>query len=81
MGEGTIATVRYRSEPETVFRSTNEGKFNDFPIVVLINGESTGGADDRGGITGPSSRGFGRRASRGKGNVQRIAVSARSASR
>jgi carboxyl-terminal processing protease len=45
LGEGTIATVRYRNRPEEVFRSTNEDKYNDFPMVVLINSESTGGAE------------------------------------
>jgi carboxyl-terminal processing protease len=45
LGEGTIATVRYRNQPEEVYRSTNEDKHNDFPMVVLINSESTGGAE------------------------------------
>jgi carboxyl-terminal processing protease len=45
LGEGTIATVRYRKQPEQVFRSTNEDKHNDFPMVVLISGDSTGGAE------------------------------------
>jgi carboxyl-terminal processing protease len=45
LGEGTIATVRYRNRPEEVFRSTNENKHNDFPMVVLINSDSTGGAE------------------------------------
>lgn len=45
LGEGTVATVRYRNQPEDVYRSTKEGKHNDFPIVVLINEDSTGGAE------------------------------------
>ncbi len=45
LGEGTIATVKYRNRPEDVYRSTNEGKHNDFPMVVLINSDSTGGAE------------------------------------
>ena len=61
LGEGTIATVRYRNQPEEVFRSINEGKHNDFPMVVLINGDSRGGAEMiAAALAGPSSRGAGR---------------------
>jgi carboxyl-terminal processing protease len=73
LGEGTIATVRYRNRPEDVYRSTKDNKWLDFPMVVLVNGESTGGAEmiaaalqdhHRAAIVGQRSR--------GKGNVQSI---------
>jgi carboxyl-terminal processing protease len=45
IGEGTIATVTARNKQDTVYRSTNEDKFRAFPVVVLINGETSGGAE------------------------------------
>ncbi|HTU18647.1 MAG TPA: S41 family peptidase [Gemmataceae bacterium] len=45
LGVGTIATIRYRNRPEDVYRSTDEDKHNDFPMVVLINGETKGGGE------------------------------------
>jgi carboxyl-terminal processing protease len=45
IGEGTIATVTSRNKQDTVYRSTNEDKFRDFPMIVLINGETSGGAE------------------------------------
>ncbi|HWG42763.1 MAG TPA: S41 family peptidase [Gemmataceae bacterium] len=73
VGEGTIATVQYRTEPETVFRSTNEDKLLDFPMVVLINGESTGGAEMIAAALQDHHRAVmvGQR-TRGKGNVQKL---------
>jgi carboxyl-terminal processing protease len=45
LGEGTVATVKSRGREDNVYRSTKEGKFADFPVVVLVNGETSGGAE------------------------------------
>jgi C-terminal peptidase prc len=45
LGLGVIATVKNRGRDDTVYRSTNEGKFRDFAVVVLVNGETSGGAE------------------------------------
>src|SRR5262249_36382320 len=45
LGEGTIATVKMRDRPDDVYRSPDGGKFRQFPIVVLINGDTVGGAE------------------------------------
>jgi carboxyl-terminal processing protease len=73
LGEGTIATVKYRGRPEDVYRSTNEDKLRDFPMVVLINGESSGGAELIAAALQDHHRAVvvGQR-TRGKGNVQTI---------
>jgi carboxyl-terminal processing protease len=73
LGEGTIATVQYRNEPEDVFRSTKEGKHNDFPMVVLINADSTGGAEMIAAALQDHHRAVvvGQR-THGKGNVQKM---------
>lgn len=73
LGEGTIATVRYRNQPEEVFRSTSEGKPNDFPMVVLINGDSKGGAEMIAAALQDHHRAVlvGQR-THGKGNVQKL---------
>ncbi len=73
LGEGTIATVQYRNQPEDVYRSTNEGKDNDFPMVVLINGDSTGGAEMIAAALQDHHRAvlLGQR-THGKGNVQKL---------
>ncbi|HTU92961.1 MAG TPA: S41 family peptidase, partial [Gemmataceae bacterium] len=73
LGEGTIATVQYRNQPEEVFRSTNEGKHNDFPMVVLINNDSTGGAELIAAALQDHHRAvlIGQR-THGKGNVQKL---------
>jgi len=73
LGEGTIATVKYRSRPEDVFRSTNEDKLRDFPMVVLVNSESSGGAELIAAALQDHRRAVvvGQR-TRGKGNVQTI---------
>jgi carboxyl-terminal processing protease len=73
LGEGTVATVRYRSLPEQVFRSTNEDKHNDFPMVILINSESTGGAELIAAALQDHHRAvlLGQR-THGKGNVQSL---------
>jgi carboxyl-terminal processing protease len=71
LGDATIATVRYRNKPEDVYRSTNEGKHNEFPMVVLINSESKGGAE----MIAAAMQDHGRavlvgQRTHGKGNVQ-----------
>jgi carboxyl-terminal processing protease len=73
LGEGTIATVRYRNQPEQIYRSTNEGKHNDFPMVVLINSDSTGGAELIAAALQDHQRAVlvGQR-THGKGNVQTL---------
>jgi carboxyl-terminal processing protease len=73
VGEGTLATVKYRSQPETVFRSTNEGKLRDFPMVALVNAESSGGAEMIAAALQDHHRAvlIGQR-TRGKGNVQTL---------
>jgi C-terminal peptidase prc len=45
LGECTVATVKHRGQPETTYPSTRENKFLDFPVVVLVNGETSGGAE------------------------------------
>jgi carboxyl-terminal processing protease len=45
LGEATIATVKMRDRPDEVYRSTAGGKLDDFPVVVLVNGETSGGAE------------------------------------
>jgi carboxyl-terminal processing protease len=45
LGEGTVATVKGRDRADAVYRSTNEGPFRDLPMTVLVNGETTGGAE------------------------------------
>jgi carboxyl-terminal processing protease len=73
LGKCDIATVRYRNRPEDVFRSTAEGKRLDYPIVVLINGESSGGAEMIAAALQDHRRAVvvGQR-TRGKGNVQSV---------
>jgi carboxyl-terminal processing protease len=44
-GEKVISTVKSRNRDEIVHRANKEGGFTDFPMVVLVNGESTGGAE------------------------------------
>jgi carboxyl-terminal processing protease len=45
VGEGMVATVKHRDGHVDTFPSTAENKFLDFPVVVLINGETSGGAE------------------------------------
>ncbi len=73
LGEGTIATVKYRNRPEDVYRSTNEEKLGDFPMVVLINSDSTGGGELIAAALQDHRRAIvvGQR-TRGKGNVQSL---------
>jgi carboxyl-terminal processing protease len=45
LGEGEIATIRARGREDLVYRSDGQGAFTDFPIIVLVNGETSGGAE------------------------------------
>jgi C-terminal processing protease CtpA/Prc len=45
LGDGVVATVKSRQKPDVVHRGKGEGAFLDFPIVVLVNGETSGGAE------------------------------------
>jgi C-terminal processing protease CtpA/Prc len=45
LGTCVVATIKNRGREDTVYRSTNEGKFRDFALVVLVNGETSGGAE------------------------------------
>jgi carboxyl-terminal processing protease len=44
LGEKVIARTKERNQ-ERVFRSTGEPKFQDLPVVVLINGATSGGGE------------------------------------
>jgi carboxyl-terminal processing protease len=44
LGEGTVATIKSRRQ-ETIFRSTDDNKLRDFPVAVVINGDTSGGAE------------------------------------
>src|SRR5262249_42724127 len=45
LGQGIIATVKYRSRPEQVYRCERAGDHVSFPTVMLVNGETSGGAE------------------------------------
>src|SRR5205807_1516540 len=45
LDEGTIATVITRGGVQQEHLSVREGSFLGFPIVVLVNGETSGGAE------------------------------------
>jgi carboxyl-terminal processing protease len=45
LGDGEVATVKARDKEDQVFRSTGEGAVTDLPLVVLVNGETSGGAE------------------------------------
>lgn len=45
LGRGVIATVKTRGREDTVYRSTDEAKFRDFALAVLVNGDTSGGAE------------------------------------
>jgi carboxyl-terminal processing protease len=50
LGECTIATVKGRESDElflekVVYRAANQKPFADFPMLVLVNGETSGGAE------------------------------------
>jgi carboxyl-terminal processing protease len=43
--DGTIATVKSRGQEDVPYRAEGDGRFADFPLVVLVNGETSGGAE------------------------------------
>lgn len=45
LGEGMVASVKHRDGTVDPYPSTADNKFLDFPVVVLVNGESSGGAE------------------------------------
>jgi carboxyl-terminal processing protease len=45
LGECKVATVKARSDKEIPHTSTKENKFLDVPVIVLVNGETSGGAE------------------------------------
>jgi carboxyl-terminal processing protease len=45
LGTCTVATVKSRNREDTVYRSTDVNKLRDFPLVVLVNGDTSGGAE------------------------------------
>lgn len=45
LGKGVIATVKSRGREDTVYRSTDEAKVRDFAVAVLVNGDTSGGAE------------------------------------
>jgi C-terminal peptidase prc len=45
LGKATIATVRTRGKEDTVYRSVDGVKVGRFPMVVLVNGATSGGAE------------------------------------
>jgi carboxyl-terminal processing protease len=45
LGECNVATVRSRGEEDKTYPSAADKKFLDFPMVVLVNGETSGGGE------------------------------------
>jgi carboxyl-terminal processing protease len=45
LSEGAIATVHARGKEDMEYRSDGQNAFTDFPIIVLVNGETSGGAE------------------------------------
>lgn len=45
LGECLITTIQGRHQGRTEYRSHGQGGFLDFPIIVLINAETSGGAE------------------------------------
>jgi carboxyl-terminal processing protease len=74
LGECTLATIHSRDGmPEQVFRSVEEDKLTGFPIVALVNEDSTGGAEMIAAALQDHHRAVlvGQR-THGKGNVQQL---------
>lgn len=45
VGEGLVATTKYRSGEMTEYRDSRERRLTDFPLLILVNGETSGGAE------------------------------------
>lgn len=71
LGETTVATVKARNQPDKTYRSAGDGKFMDFPMVVLVNGDTSGGAELIAAAVQDMKRAIivGQR-TRGKGSIQ-----------
>jgi carboxyl-terminal processing protease len=72
--DGVIATVKSRNETPQVFRADQEtARYRSFPIVVLTNAETSGGAELIAAALKDQGRALvaGQR-SRGKANIQRM---------
>jgi carboxyl-terminal processing protease len=66
LGNALIATVKTRGREDVPYRSADQGKFRDFALVVLVNGDTSGGAEliaaavqdhHRGVVVGQRTRG------------------------
>ena len=40
-----VATIKSRNEDANAFNNRDDGRFLDVPVVVLINGQTSGGAE------------------------------------
>jgi carboxyl-terminal processing protease len=71
LGEGLIATIQSRTGEDRVYRSHGDAAFPNLPVVVLINGDTSGGAELIAAALQDHKRAVicGQR-SRGKGSVQ-----------
>ena len=45
LGEVLVSTIKTRGKEDKPSRSTAEGKFHDFTVVVLVNADTSGGAE------------------------------------
>src|SRR5262249_38197940 len=72
LGLGVIATERGRNRDDVVFRSTDLDKLRGFPVVLLVNGLTSGGAELIAAALQDHGRGFvvGQR-TLGKASVQK----------
>jgi carboxyl-terminal processing protease len=71
LDEGIIATIKSRTQDDQVYRAGGETKFTQFPMVVLVGGETTGAGE----LIAAALKDHGRAAilgmrTRGKGSVQ-----------
>jgi carboxyl-terminal processing protease len=66
LDEGVVATLKARDKEDQVYRSDGTGAVKDLPLVVLVNGETSGGAEllaaalqdrDRAVVVGQRTRG------------------------
>jgi carboxyl-terminal processing protease len=71
VGEGLIATIQSRNREDQVYRSQGEAAFPKLPLVVLLNADTSGGAELIAAALQDHKRAVicGQR-SRGKGSVQ-----------
>ena len=72
LGDVTIATIKSRQDKDNVFRGGAPGQLADLPLVVLVNGDTMGGAELIAAALQDHKRAVivGQR-TRGKGSVQR----------